>query len=100
MPKLTKEEFYAKLATLPTDEATPEEKVVFKKAAAERAAGTYEGTPLEEVTGKQGRTTLRLPSSLYKELQAQAKYEQMSLKQYMVYALGRFAEAWKARHNN
>jgi hypothetical protein len=99
MTKLTKAEFMDKLARLPEDKATAEEKAIFENADLERAAGIYGGMELEKFRKKQGRMTLRLPPSLHAELQEQSQHEQMSLNHYIVYSLGRAAENWKAQHN-
>ena len=94
---MNKEEFYAKLAKVEADQATPEEKAAFAAADAERAAGTYDGVEFKNFA-KQGRIALRLPPSLHKELKEQAAAEQMSLNQYIVYTLGRSATSWNLKH--
>jgi len=39
------------------------------------------------------RLTLRLPETLHRQLEAQARHENVSLNQYLVYALTRYASA-------
>ena len=88
-----KEDFLAKLENLPIEEPTAEEAEIFAASDAARAAGEYGETTWEEYENSQRRMTLRLPHSLHKELQTLSRSEDMSLNQYIVYALGRFAES-------
>ena len=88
-----------KLARIPEERATAEEKAIFENADLERSRGTYGGIELEEFRNKQRRLTLQLPPSLHAELQEQSRREHMSLNHYIVYTLGRAAENWKSRHN-
>lgn len=93
---LTKDELKKKLAAIPEDMPTEEEKAIMAQVAQEKAAGEFETVPYTPPADRKRRSgvmTLRLPPSLHAELAQLSEKENMSLNQYIVYGLARFAES-------
>lgn len=93
---LTKDEFRKKLAMMPENQPTEEEKAIMAQVAQEKAAGNFQTVPYTPPADRKWRSgvmTLRLPPSLHAELAQLSQKENMSLNQYIVYGLARFAES-------
>lgn len=87
---MTRDEFEAKLKTLPTEKPDELDLEMIRAADKENDGGTVSledfKRSLEDYSGK---LVLRLPRSLHKQLTEAAKIEGVSLNQYMLYKLAR-----------
>ena len=86
---MNKEDFLAKLATVPEEEPNEEDRADLKEAA-----DINDGTalPLEEVKSAldfSGKHNIRIPKSLHQKLSQDAKLDGVSLNQYIIYKLAR-----------